>query len=150
MILQTGALCLLAAANLLLFLLLWRQGRRLRGQQREGAALRRELASAQRELAALCTGAVGADARLGRIDQQLLRLLERQERIELRETQYRGYEDAVKLIREGADVERIMGQCRLARAEAELLMRMHAADAPRRGRIQSRAGSGMRASGLPM
>ena len=153
MILHT-ALGALAAATVLLSLLLWRQGRRLRGQERAGAALRAELESMQRELDALCTGALGAGAHLGRVDRQLLRLVERQDRLELRDTTHREYERAMKLIRTGADVGQLMGECGLTRAEAELLARMHAADAPRgaaAGRAdQSSGGVGMRLSGSPM
>lgn len=141
---------LLVTINLLLCLLLWRQGRRLRGQAREGAALRRDIEAMQRELGALCSGAAGAGSHLSRLDQQILRLVERQDRLELRESVPREYDRAVRLIREGAGVEQVMGQCDVVRAEAELLVRMHGAARARDRQPQTVGGKGMRVSGLPM
>lgn len=135
---------------LFLFVQLWGQRQRLHGQQRLILLLQSEVQSMQGELSALCAGAAGAGAHLGRVERQLARLIERQNRLELNDTMHREYERAVKLLREGVDIEQVMTQCNLVRAEAELLARMHATteETPRR-RLQS-VGAGMRLSGAPM
>ncbi len=137
---------------LLLFAQLWAQRQHMGGQQRSILMLQSEVQAMQLELAALCAGGAGAGAHLGRMERQLSRLGERQNRLELSDTMNREYERAVKLLREGMSVEQVMVQCNLVRAEAELLARMNATveePAPRR-RIQPVPGSGMRVSGVPM
>lgn len=118
-------LALLAAAELLLLGLLTMQSLRSRGLQRRHEELRRELESTQQDLYALCAGANGVAGHLSRIDQQLRRLYERQDQLELRDVLHREYDHAAKLVRGGADLEKVMAQCNLARAEAELLIRLH-------------------------
>jgi len=94
--------------------------------------LRSDIAALQNELSALCTGASGMGAHLGRMDQQLQRLGERQDDLEAHGALHREYDRAVKLVREGAGVEEIMAQCNLLRTEAELLMRLHGSAQERR------------------
>lgn len=117
------------AAVLLLVVLQAVSVRRLR---RACAALRSDTAALQNELSALCAGASGMGAHLSRLDQQLLRLGERQDSLEAHDSLHREYDRAVKLVRNGAGVEEIMAQCNLLRTEAELLMRLHGGAAGRR------------------
>lgn len=118
-------LALLAATELLLLVLLAMQSLRSRGLQRRHEELRRELESTHQDLYALCAGANGVAGHLSRIDQQLRRLYERQDQLELRDVLHREYDHAARLVRGGADLDKVMSQCNLARAEAELLMRLH-------------------------
>lgn len=122
-------------------------GRALRRQRGIIAELSVELEAVRRDLSALCTGAVGAGGHLERIDRQMLRLAERQNRLEEREVSDREYERAAKLIREGAGAEQVVRECGLPRAEAELLLRMHATASRAR---ELHPAPGMRASGVPM
>lgn len=119
----------------------------LRRQRRTFGELSLELETMRRELSALCTGAVGAGNHLERIDRQMLRLIERQNRLEERETGDQDYERATKLIRSGVGIDRIVKECGLPRAEVELLLRMHATAMCAR---EAQGASGMRASGVPM
>lgn len=118
-------IALLAAADLLLLGLLAMQGARSRGLRRRHEELQRELTSTQHDLHALCTGANGVAGHLSRVDHQLRRLYERQDQLELRDVLHREYDRAARLVRSGADIEKVMAQCNLLRAEAELLMRLH-------------------------
>ncbi|MCC6207664.1 MAG: DUF2802 domain-containing protein [Gammaproteobacteria bacterium] len=93
--------------------------------RRDHRALRAECAALQGELGALCAGASGMGTHLSRLDQQVMRLGERQDDLESHDTLHREYDRAVKLVREGAGVEEIMSQCNLIRTEADLLMRLH-------------------------
>ncbi len=118
-----------AAAVLVLVLLQAASVIRLRRAYR---ALRAESAALQNELSALCAGASGVGAHLSRLDQQVMRLGERQDNLEAHDSMHREYDRAVKLVRDGSGVEEIMAQCNLIRTEAELLMRLHGG-APGRG-----------------
>lgn len=118
-----GQLVVAVASALLLLLLLQAVAvTRLRHACR---ALRRDTEALQTELNALCSGASSLGAHLSRVDQQLVRLCERQDNLEARDSLHREYDRAVRLVRSGADVEEIMSQCNLLRTEAELLMRLH-------------------------
>lgn len=112
-----------AAAVLVLALLL--QTLSVARLRRDHRALRAECAALQSELGALCAGASGMGAHLSRLDQQVMRLGERQDDLESNDILHREYDRAVKLVRAGAGVEEIMAQCNLIRSEAELLMRLH-------------------------
>ena len=112
----------LGAAVLLLVLLQALSVTRLR---RTCQVLQRDTTSLQNELGALCTGASGMGAHLSRLDQQLLRLNERQDHLESHDSLHREYDRAVKLVRNGAGAEEVMSQCNLLRTEAELLLRLH-------------------------
>ena len=93
--------------------------------RRDCRALRGDVAALQGELDALCAGASGVGTHLSRVDQQLLRLGERQDSLEAHDSLHREYDRAVKLVRNGAGAEEIMTQCNLLRTEAELLLRLH-------------------------
>lgn len=147
-----GALCGFAA---LMVALWWRQEKRLSAARREAGTLGREIEGMRRDLAALCTGALGTGGHLGRIERELLRVAERQDRLERQGAAQGEYDRATRMIRGGAGVEELIDQCGLGRAEAELLLRMQAAQAPETGtgrspRLQSARAAGMRSSGVPM
>lgn len=134
-------LCLLAFAW-------WRWSRAAAARQADDARLRATIDALQRELAALCSGAAGSGGRLARIERQLHLVRERQDRLEERSAAHREYDRAVRLIRGGAGVERLMEECSLTRAEADLLARMHGGD----GGDTAAAPQvpGMRLTGSPM
>ncbi|MDX9741515.1 MAG: DUF2802 domain-containing protein [Gammaproteobacteria bacterium] len=143
-IIVAGLAAALAVVSVLLAAMF---GRALSRQRRNLGDLTLELEAVRREMSALCTGALGAGGHLERIDRQMLRLVERQNRLEEREVADHDYERAAKLIRAGAGVERIVKECGLPRAEVELLLRMHVTAARAR---EAQGVSGIRASGVPM
>lgn len=127
----TGQIVAAVAGAMLLLVALLQAVSALR-LRRDCRALRSEVAVLQGELGALCTGASGMGAHLSRVDQQLLRLGERQDNLEAHDSLHREYDRAVKLVRNGAGAEEIMTQCNLLRTEAELLLRLHGGGAPER------------------
>src|SRR3989304_3069374 len=82
----------------------------------------------QHDLSALCTGASGVSGHLSRVDQQVRRLVERQDKVEAGGPANRAYHQAIRLIRNGADIDEVMDACGLVRTEAELLIMLHRGD----------------------
>ena len=77
------------------------------------------------DFAALCKASVGAGDHLVRLEQQVRRLTERQEQIEMRSAGDRPYTQAIQMVQRGADVSELIGQCGLTRGEAELIAMLH-------------------------
>ncbi|MBI2779916.1 MAG: DUF2802 domain-containing protein [Gammaproteobacteria bacterium] len=92
----------------------------LRVKQREA-----EVLSLQDDLRALCAGAAGVGGHVERMEQQLRRLAERQDQLDLRDPVSQSYGHAIRLVQKGASVEDLVSECGLVRGEAELLMRLH-------------------------
>ena len=79
----------------------------------------------QKDLGALCSGASGVSGHLSRVDQQVKRMIERQDKVEIQDPENRMYHQAIKMIRNGATVDELTSSCGLVRSEAELLILMH-------------------------
>lgn len=88
---------------------------------------REEIRSLNSDISALCSGATGLGNHLNDIEHQLRRLFERQDQIELRDPAEREYHNAVRLIQDGAGIDKLIATCGLTRGEAELLVRLHSA-----------------------
>lgn len=131
----------------LLGIVWWRLARAEGARRADDARLRVEVDALQRELAALCSGAAGSGSRIARIERQLHLVRERQDRLEERSASHREFDRAVRLIRAGADIERLMEECSLTRAEADLLARMHGGG---RAPADAAQAPGMRLTGSPM
>jgi hypothetical protein len=78
----------------------------------------------EQELGALCSASVGAGDHLMRLEQQVRRINERQNVLEMRSVGDRPYAQASELVHKGADIEELMEACGLTRGEAELLVMM--------------------------
>jgi len=83
---------------------------------------------AQADVRALLTGAAGLGDHLTKLDQQMKRLDERLNELDLRDPVSQSYEHAIKLAKNGADINELIDACGLVRDEAELLMRMYHMD----------------------
>lgn len=96
--------------------------RRLRTQlhTREDQTLRH-----RDDFAALCKASVGAGDHLVRLEQQMRRLTERQDQIEMRSAGDRPYTQAIQMVQSGADVSELITRCGLTRGEAELIAMLH-------------------------
>lgn len=96
--------------------------RRLRGllRTREDQTVR-----ARDDFAALCKASVGAGDHLVRLEQQVRRLTERQDQIEMRNVGDRPYTQAIQMVQSGADVSELISRCGLTRGEAELIAMLH-------------------------
>lgn len=79
----------------------------------------------QKDLGALCTGASGVSGHLSRVDQQVKRMIERQDKVEIQDPENRAYHQAIRMIRNGAGIDELMTICGLVRSEAELLIMLH-------------------------
>ncbi len=115
----------LAAAALLVLVggagLVWawrRLGRRL-------ATLETAAAELREAVGALCAGAAGTDRRMLGLEQGLRRLAERQDRMELVHAGERAYDHAIRLVRNGAGLERLVAECGLTAGEARLILMLH-------------------------
>lgn len=76
----------------------------------------------QDDLNAMCNGAVGIGEHLSKLEERTQRLAQRQDALEIQEAPERSYRQAIKMLRNGANLDQIMTDCGLARGEAELLM----------------------------
>ena len=85
---------------------------------------RQRLTQVEQELAALCTASVGAGDHVVKLEQQVKRIIERQNMLELRASNDRPYAQASQLVHKGADIEELVDTCGLTRGEAELLVMM--------------------------
>jgi hypothetical protein len=81
-----------------------------------------QLVILREDLGALCNGSLGLGERLARMESRLDTLAKRQEHLELQEAPERSYKQAIRLVRQGANVEELMTDCGLARGEAELVL----------------------------
>ena len=96
--------------------------RRLRAllRSREDQTLRQ-----RDDFAAMCKASVGAGDHLVRLEQQVRRLIERQDQIEMRTASDRPYTQAIQMVQHGADVDELIAKCGLTRGEAELIAMLH-------------------------
>jgi hypothetical protein len=76
----------------------------------------------QEDIAAMCQGAVGVGEHLARLEQRTTALSKRQDQVEMQEAPERSYTRAIKMVRNGANIDQIISDCGLARGEAELLL----------------------------
>lgn len=77
------------------------------------------------DLAAFEKAAIGAGERLVRMEQQVRRLVERQDQVEMYSSNDRPYSQAIQLVQRGASVEELISTCGLTRGEAELICVLH-------------------------
>lgn len=82
----------------------------------------------QADVRALLTGAAGLGDHLGKVDQQMKRLDERLNDLDLRDPISQSYEHATKLAKKGAGIDELIETCGLVHDEAELLLRMYHKD----------------------
>ena len=100
-----------------------------------------QLVSAQSETEELRAGIIGVGQRVLTLDQRVLslenelqqlqiaytELAEQQQALSLTDPESKIYTRAMKMVQLGADLEEIMRECELPRAEAELLFNLHQA-----------------------
>lgn len=126
---------------ILLLLLVWHlyQRRTVRQQLQHQQQLSQQLEQTsqrlvqlQAELEELRSGIIGVGQRVLQVDNQLSELAvqqtelnEKQQALELTDPESKIYSRAVKMVELGADLEEIIRECELPRAEAELLFSLH-------------------------
>jgi hypothetical protein len=111
---------------ILVFLGIWLQ-RAWRGYHRLAGELhitRDRLQRAEQELSALCSASVGTGNHVVKLEQQVQRMVDRQDMLELRTSGDRPYQQASQMVNKGADISELVDSCGLTRGEAELLIMM--------------------------
>ncbi|CAM5185010.1 DUF2802 domain-containing protein [Alishewanella longhuensis] len=131
---------LLNAVLFILLLVLWLQCRRQWRAQRQLITLlssqfeagQQQSSITQTETEELRAGVIGVGQRVlelqeqyQRLMQQVLALQEQQDAIALSDPESKIYSRAMKMVELGADLEEIIRECELPRAEAELLYHLH-------------------------
>lgn len=107
----------------------WVLWRRLRAAQQGQAA--REVEQAARlqrqadDLAALCRASAGAGDHLVKLEQQLRRVMDRQDQWELRSGSERSYQQAIQMVQHGAGAGELVRNCGLTPGEADLIVMLH-------------------------
>ncbi len=77
------------------------------------------------DVRALFDSAVGLGERLNNVERQLRAIEERQDQIDLKEPSYQSYGQAIRLVKNGADVDQLIANCDITRGEAELIAMFH-------------------------
>ncbi|KLV05852.1 DNA repair protein [Photobacterium aquae] len=85
---------------------------------------RQQNESLRKQFTELRTGTMGMGQKLSEIAEQLEELAERQGELALQDPDSRLYSRASKMVELGADVNELMEECDLPKAEAELLLRL--------------------------
>jgi hypothetical protein len=114
-----GVVALAGAGGLLL--LMWR----LRRQAQLLSQAQQQIDALSANLSALCSGAVGVDKRVARLERNNRDLKFRQETFESHGQVSHAYGDAIKLVRQGASAHRLVEELGLSRSEADLVVMLH-------------------------
>ncbi|MFP4682739.1 MAG: DUF2802 domain-containing protein [Ectothiorhodospira sp.] len=104
-----------------------RQMARLRARLREQEA---GLLSLRGALSALHAQAQQGEEERARLERQLRRLTEQQERMTQQVPEEGAYNHALRMVHQGAGRKELMENCGLSRGEADLLLSMHRRDTP--------------------
>lgn len=97
--------------------------RRLRDQ---ASLLAREMETLKQTVGALCSSSVGVDRRVNRLERQGRDLEERQENMECFQQQAEPpYDDAIRMVREGADADELVRELGVSRGAADLIIMIH-------------------------
>jgi len=122
-----------ALLMVLLFSFNWWSHRRFKRQVEALKLLfkeqQRQIANLKTELHEIRCGSLGVGSRVQEVEGKLAQAIERQDEIvsqsQYHDPQSRLYSHAMKLVERGADVDEIVRECELPRAEAELLVSLH-------------------------
>ena len=79
----------------------------------------------QQSISGLTAGAVGMDRRLRRSEATEKLLTERQQTIENQQAAEQPYGHAIRLVQQGASVQRLVEELALSESEADLIVRLH-------------------------
>ena len=116
---------LFVLSHVLLLVLILIQGVRY---SRRTAALSMENISIKNDLNALCRGTTNVDRHLESLSSQIKRVVERQEKLDTSDFVKKEYDHAIRAIKSGASVDRLMNIHGLSQPEARLLVSLHGED----------------------
>lgn len=98
---------------------------RLRGAEARLRQLEEALELQRQSISGLTAGAVGMDRRLFALEGRERLLTERQETYENQQTDERPYGHAIRLVQQGAGMDRLVDELDLSESEADLIVRLH-------------------------
>ncbi len=86
------------------------------------ATLQGQLESLRKQMMELHTGAIGMGKRLQAVEGAMQQINDRQQELTMQDPERRLYSRAAKMVELGADLDEVMSECELPKAEAELLI----------------------------
>ena len=86
------------------------------------ATLQGQLESLRKQMMELHSGAIGMGQRLQSVEGAMQQVNERQQELTMQDPERRLYSRAAKMVELGADLDEVMSECELPKAEAELLI----------------------------
>ncbi|HHQ4476655.1 TPA: DUF2802 domain-containing protein [Aeromonas veronii] len=86
------------------------------------ATLQGQLESLRKQMMELHAGAIGMGQRLQSVEGAMQQVNERQQELTMQDPERRLYSRAAKMVELGADLDEVMSECELPKAEAELLI----------------------------
>ena len=117
--------------GVLALLLLWFHHERLQRKLQAMELLLKELLkardSARKQLNELHTSTLGVGQKLGQLAKEIVSVEERQQEMVLQDPDGRLYSRAARMVELGADIDEVMAECEIPKAEAELLISLRAA-----------------------
>ncbi len=116
LMLVVSVLVFLAAALLL-----------LRGR-REFVRHLHEIRDLQHSIRAITAAAIGVGERVLELERRQRRLTERQEQLDIYDPANQSYEQAILMVKNGADAQELVDMCGISESEAELVALMHRLD----------------------
>jgi len=87
-----------------------------------------EIQDQQRDIRAITAAAIGVGERVLEIERRQRRLAERQEQLDIYDSANQPYEQAINMVKHGADVNELVDVCGISESEAELVALMHRLD----------------------
>lgn len=105
---------------------MWRQSqRKLEAMSRLMRELTRTRDSYRKQIDELQAANIGLGNKVTELHRQLGQLSEQQQELALKDPQGKLYSRATRMVQLGADIDEIMAECDMPRAEAELLLSLH-------------------------
>lgn len=86
------------------------------------ATLQGQLDSLRKQMMELHSGAIGMGRRLQSVEGAMQQVNDRQQELTMQDPERRLYSRAAKMVELGADLDEVMSECELPKAEAELLI----------------------------
>ena len=122
MIIEMVALGLSLIALVFAFYIWFKSKRSKQESEASVATLQGQLESLRKQMMELHTGAIGMGQRLQSVEGAMQQVNERQQELTMQDPERRLYSRAAKMVELGADLDEVMSECELPKAEAELLI----------------------------
>ncbi|WP_235462807.1 DUF2802 domain-containing protein [Aeromonas australiensis] len=102
---------------------IWFKGKRNKQESEASVVtLQSQLESLRKQMMELHTGAIGMGQRLQSVEGAMQQVNDRQQELTMQDPERRLYSRAAKMVELGADLDEVMSECELPKAEAELLI----------------------------